>query len=194
MDTLIGDPVEMYFCADGGQSDATSMSCNIVTRVRDNGKISFRLNRVAHYYHSGADTGQVKAMSTYALELKVFMDWCVKKYQMHYTEVFVDPACKSLREELHKLGIYTFGAPNNSKDVSSKAKGIEVGIERGQNIISGGAFYLVNHSEEEYDHYHFLKEIGLYSRDDNGKPIDKNNHAMDEFRYSVNVFVHRYYN
>ncbi|HHU3757581.1 TPA: PBSX family phage terminase large subunit [Streptococcus pyogenes] len=190
LDTLIGDPVEMYFCADGGQSDATSMSCNIVTRVRDNGKISFRLNRVAHYYHSGADTGQVKAMSTYALELKVFMDWCVKKYQMHYTEVFVDPACKSLREELHKLGIYTFGAPNNSKDVSSKAKG----IERGQNIISGGAFYLVNHSEEEYDHYHFLKEIGLYSRDDNGKPIDKNNHAMDEFRYSVNVFVHRYYN
>ncbi|HER1679812.1 TPA: PBSX family phage terminase large subunit [Streptococcus pyogenes] len=190
LDTLIGEPVEMYFCADGGQSDATSMSCNIVTRIRDNGKISFRLNRVAHYYHSGADTGQVKAMSTYAIELKAFMDWCVKKYQMCYTEVFVDPACKSLREE----GIYTFGAPNNSKDVSSKAKGIEVGIERGQNIISDGAFYLVNHSEEEYDHYHFLKEIGLYSRDDNGKPIDKDNHAMDEFRYSVNVFVHRYYN
>lgn len=33
-DTLIGEPVEMYFCGDGGQSDATSMSCNIVTRIR----------------------------------------------------------------------------------------------------------------------------------------------------------------
>ncbi|SIR16872.1 hypothetical protein SAMN05421817_1801, partial [Streptococcus equi] len=77
-------------------------------------------------------------------------------------------------------------------DVSSKAKGIEVGIERGQTLISDGDFYLVNHKEEKYDHYHFLKELGLYSRDDKGKPIDANNHAMDEFRYSVNVFVGRY--
>ncbi|MBS8114990.1 PBSX family phage terminase large subunit, partial [Streptococcus suis] len=75
-----------------------------------------------------------------------------------------------------------------------KSKGIEVGIERGQNIISDERFVLVEHNEEEYDHYYFLKEIGLYSRDDNGKPIDKDNHAMDEFRYSVNVFVTRYVN
>ncbi|CYW76033.1 PBSX family phage terminase large subunit [Streptococcus suis] len=193
-DALIGEPVEMYFCGDGGQSDATSMSCNIVTRIRENGRISFRLNRVAHYYHSGADTGQVKAMSTYAVELKAFIKWCVTKYQMRYTEVWIDPACKSLREELHKVGIITRTAMNNSHDVSSKSKGIEVGIERGQNIISDERFVLVEHNEEEYDHYYFLKEIGLYSRDDNGKPIDKNNHAMDEFRYSVNVFVTRYVN
>lgn len=193
-DTLIGEPVEMYFCGDGGQSDATSMSCNIVTRIRENGRISFRLNRVAHYYHSGADTGQVKAMSTYAVELKAFIQWCVAKYQMRYTEVWIDPACKSLREELHKVGIITRTAMNNSHDVSSKSKGIEVGIERGQNIISDERFVLVEHNEEEYDHYYFLKEVGLYSRDDNGKPIDKDNHAMDEFRYSVNVFVTRYVN
>ncbi|HEK9560219.1 TPA: PBSX family phage terminase large subunit, partial [Streptococcus equi subsp. equi] len=192
LDVLIGEPVEMYFCADGGQSDATSMSCNIVTRVRDNGKVNFHLNRVAHYYHSGADTGQVKAMSTYARELKAFMDWCVKKYQLRYSDVFIDPACKALREELHAIGVLTTGAPNNAHDVSSKAKGIEVGIERGQTLISDGDFYLVNHKEEKYDHYHFLKELGLYSRDDKGKPIDANNHAMDEFRYSVNVFVGRY--
>lgn len=111
LDTFIGEPVEMYFCADGGQSDATSMSCNIITRVRDNGKISFRLNRVAHYYHSGADTGQVKAMSTYAIELKVFMDWCVKKYQMRYTEVFVDPACKSLRRGAAQARSIYSGSP-----------------------------------------------------------------------------------
>ncbi|MDW8754147.1 PBSX family phage terminase large subunit, partial [Streptococcus suis] len=169
-------------------------SCNIVTRIRENGRISFRLNRVAHYYHSGADTGQVKAMSTYAVELKAFIKWCVTKYQMRYTEVWIDPACKSLREELHKVGIITRTAMNNSHDVSSKSKGIEVGIERGQNIISDERFVLVEHNEEEYDHYYFLKEIGLYSRDDNGKPIDKDNHAMDEFRYSVNVFVTRYVN
>jgi terminase large subunit len=39
-----------------------------------------------------------------------------------------------------------------------------------------------------------LKEIGLYSRDDHGKPIDKDNHAMDEFRYSVNAFYKKYAN
>ncbi|WP_105182373.1 PBSX family phage terminase large subunit [Streptococcus suis] len=191
-ETLIGEPIEMYFTGDGGQSDATSMACNIVTRVREDGKIKFHLNRVAHYYHSGADTGQVKAMSTYARELKAFMDWCVNKYQLRYSDVFIDPACKALREELHAIGVLTTGAPNNAHDVSSKAKGIEVGIERGQTLISDGDFYLVNHKEEEYDHYHFLKELGLYSRDDKGKPIDANNHAMDEFRYSVNVFVGRY--
>ena len=193
-DNLVGEPIEMFFNGDGGQSDATSMSCNIVTKHRENNKTFFRLNRVAHYYHSGAETGQVKAMSTYAVELRAFIQWCVSKYQMRYTDVWIDPACRSLREELHKLGIQTRGALNNAHDVSSKAKGIEVGIERGQNIISSGQFLLINHSEEEYDHYYFLKEIGLYSRDDSGRPIDKDNHAMDEFRYSVNVFYKRYAN
>lgn len=193
-DNLVGEPIEMYFNGDGGQSDATSMSCNIVTKHREDNKTFFRLNRVAHYYHSGAETGQVKAMSTYAVELRAFIQWCVSKYQMRYTDVWIDPACRSLREELHKLGIQTRGALNNAHDVSSKAKGIEVGIERGQNIISSGQFLLINHQEEEYDHYYFLKEIGLYSRDDNGRPIDKDNHAMDEFRYSVNVFYKRYAN
>lgn len=193
-EVLQGRPVEMYFTADGGQSDATSMSCNIVTRVSEGSRVKFKLNRVAHYYHSGSETGQVKAMSTYALELKAFIGWCVEKFNMTYTDVFVDPACKALREELHKIGVVTLKAPNNAKDVSSKSKGIEVGIERGQNLISQGDFVIVNHSEEKYDHYHFLKEIGLYCRDDNGKPIDANNHAMDEFRYSVNVFAIRYIN
>lgn len=193
-DNLVGEPIEMFFNGDGGQSDATSMSCNIVTKHREDNKTFFRLNRVAHYYHSGAETGQVKAMSTYAVELRAFIQWCVSKYQMRYTDVWIDPACRSLREELHKLGIQTRGALNNAHDVSSKAKGIEVGIERGQNIISSGQFLLINHQEEEYDHYYFLKEIGLYSRDDNGRPIDKDNHAMDEFRYSVNVFYKRYAN
>lgn len=191
-ESLIGEPIEMYFSGDGGQSDATSMSCNIVTRIREDGRVRFKLNRVAHYYHSGADTGQVKAMSTYARELKAFMDWCVSKYQMRYSDVFIDPACKALREELHAIGVLTTGAPNNAHDVNSKAKGMEVGIERGQTLISDLDFYLVNHNEEVYDHYFFLKELGLYSRDDHGKPIDANNHAMDEFRYSVNAFVTRY--
>lgn len=193
-DAVLGEPVEMFFCGDGGQSDATSMSCNIVTKHKENGRTTFKLNRVAHYYHSGADTGQIKAMSTYAVELKAFMEWCVSKYQMRFSDVFIDPACKSLREELHKLGVATLGALNNAHDVRGSSKGIEVGIERAQNLISSQQFLLVNHDEEEYDHYFFLKEIGLYSRDDNGRPIDKDNHAMDEFRYSVNAFVSRYVN
>lgn len=184
--TLLGKPYEMYFVADGGQSDATSCSCNIVTRYE--GK--FRLNRVANYYHSGADTGQVKAMSTYAKEIKQFMDWCIDKFETRYSEVFVDPACKSLREEMHKIGVQTTRADNNAVDAKKQGGGIEVGIERFQNSITNEQFFLVE--TNKYDHYDFLKEIGMYVRDDNGNPIDDWNHAMDEARYANNYFYRRY--
>jgi len=183
---LMGKPYEMYFVADGGQSDATSCSCNIVTRYGD----KFRLNRVANYYHSGKDTGHVKAMSTYAEEIKEFMQWCIDKYEMRYSDVFVDPACKSLREELHKIHINTSRADNNASDAKKQGGGIEVGIERAQNTITNEQFFLVE--TNKYDHYDFIKEIGMYVRDDNGKPIDDWNHAMDEFRYSINYFYRRY--
>lgn len=183
---VLGDRYEMFFTADGGQSDATSCACNIVTRFKD----KFRLMRVAHYYHSGAETGQVKAMSVYAKEIKVFIEWCVRRFQMRYTEVFVDPACKSLREELHLLGINTTGADNNAHDVSSSAKGMEVGIERLQNLMTNEQFYIVEC--DEYDHYHFLKEIGMYVRQDNGSPIDAYNHSLDEARYAGNYFYNNY--
>ena len=184
--TLLGKPYEMYFVADGGQSDATSCSCNIVTRYKD----KFRLNRVAHYYHSGKATGQIKAMSVYAREIKEFVQWCRERFGMHFTELFVDPACKSLREELHLVGLDTRPADNNAKDIKGSKKGIEVGIERAQNTLSNDQFFLVeNH---KYGHYDFIKEIGMYCRDDNGKPVDEYNDAMDEFRYSVNYFYKRY--
>jgi len=184
--TVMGKKFEMYFVADGGQSDATSCSCNIVTRYKD----KFRLNRVANYYHSGKDTGQVKAMSTYALEIKEFIEWCVNKYEMSYTDVFVDPACKSLREELHKIGIQTSRADNNAQDAKKQGGGVEVGIERLQNSMTNEQFLLIE--TDKYDHYDFIKEIGMYVRDDNGKPIDDFNHALDEARYANNYFYRRY--
>lgn len=184
--TVLGKKFEMYFVADGGQSDATSCSCNIVTRYKD----KFRLNRVANYYHSGKDTGQVKAMSTYALEIKEFIEWCVNKYEMSYTDVFVDPACKSLREELHKIGIQTSRADNNAQDAKKQGGGIEVGIERLQNSMTNEQFLLVE--TDKYDHYDFIKEIGMYVRDDKGKPINEYDHALDEARYANNYFYRRY--
>ena len=182
-----GQLYEMYFVADGGQSDATSCSCNIV--VLYEGK--FRLLRVANYYHSGADTGQVKAMSIYAKEIKVFVEWCTKTFEMPYTEFFVDPACKSLREELLLIGIRTKAADNNSKDIKGSSKGIEVGIERLQNSMTNEQFFIVE-TDSKYDHYDFLKEVGMYVRDDDGNPIDDFNHALDECRYSNNYFFKRY--
>lgn len=184
--TVLGQPFELYFVADGGQSDATSCSCNIVTNYNN----KYRLNRVANYYHSGSDTGQVKAMSTYAKEIKQFIKWCVDKFQMKYSDVYVDPACKSLREELRKIGILTRGADNNAKDAKNQGGGIEVGIERLQNSMTEERFFLVE--TDEYDHYEFIKEIGMYVRDDDGKPIDKYNHSMDECRYANNYFYKRY--
>lgn len=181
-----GKPIEMFFSADGGQSDATSCSCNIV--VQHDGK--FKLLRVANYYHSGATTGQVKAMSVYAKEIKQFMEWCYNKFELRHSNMFVDPACKSLREELHLIGVQTRGADNNAHDVSSKAKGIEVGIERMQSMMADGQFVIVE--TDEYDHYDFLREIGLYVRLDTGKPIDDYNHSLDELRYAGNYFYKRY--
>jgi len=184
---ILGKPLEMYFTADGGNADATSCSCNIVSL--DDGK--YRLNRVGHYYHSGADTGRTKAMSEYAVEIQKFINYFTNKYpEIMLTEIFVDPSCKSLREELRLLGIATKPAMNNAKDIKGSSKGIEVGIERTQNAIEGGLFNLVEN--DRYGHYNLLKEIGLYCRDDNGKPIDKYNHAMDELRYSINYFYKRY--
>ncbi|OEH53132.1 terminase [Oceanobacillus sp. E9] len=184
--TLLGEPYEMFFVADGGQSDATSCSCNIVTLY--DGK--FRLNRVANYYHSGAETGQVKSMSKYAKEIKKFVQWCTNKYEMRFSDMFVDPACKSLREELHDIHIDTSRADNNASDAKKQGGGIEVGIERLQNSMTNDQFFLVEN--DEYDHYNFIKEIGMYVRDDNGKPIDDYNHAMDEARYANNHFYHNY--
>ncbi len=181
-----GKIYEMYFVADGGQSDATSCSCNVVVRYED----KFRLLRVANYYHSGADTGQTKAMSVYAKEINEFIKWCVDKFEMRYSEFFVDPACKSLREELHLIGINTTRADNNAVDGKQKGGGIETGIERFQNIITNEQFFIVE--TDKYDHYHFLKEIGMYVRMDNGKPIDDFNHALDEARYASNYFYKRY--
>jgi PBSX family phage terminase large subunit len=185
--SLLGKPYEMYFSADGGQSDATSVSCNIVTRYE--GK--FRLNRVAHYYHSGKETGQTKAMSIYAREIQSFVKWCRKKYEMMYSEFFVDPACKSLREELHLIGIDTRTADNNAHDIKGSVKGIEVGIERAQSMLNDGQFFLIE--TDKFDHYDFIKEVGMYCRNETtGKPVDDWNHSMDEFRYAVNYFVRRY--
>lgn len=185
---LMGQPFEMYFSADAGQSDATSCACNIITKH----KSKYRLNRVANYYHSGRDTGKTKAMSTYALEIKDFIKWCVDKYEMRYTHVFVDPAAKSLREELHKVGIRTERADNNTSDARKQGGGIETGIERLQNAINDERFFIVE--TDTYDHYDFVKELGMYVRDDNGKPIDDNNHSLDEARYANNYFYNMYLN
>ncbi|MGX6979108.1 PBSX family phage terminase large subunit [Vagococcus elongatus] len=196
---ITGTIVEVYFTADGGQSDATTCALNAV--VLDKGK--FYLYRLANYYHSGAYSGDIKAMSTYAMEIKRFVSWCYEHFSdlPHWQYFFVDPACKSLREELHKLGIDTDKADNNNRDkVGSNGTKIEVGIERCQNVLAEGRFFLLETSHKDsltsrvYDHYNFIREAGMYARNANGYPIDLNNHAMDDFRYSVNYFVKNYLN
>ncbi|MBL3531040.1 PBSX family phage terminase large subunit [Companilactobacillus zhachilii] len=195
--TLIGKPIEMFFSTDAGQEDATTMSCNIVTQVHEDGTYKFVLNRVANYYHSGRDTHNVKAMSLYAEELLRFVNWCQDKYQMYRNVILVDPAARSLREELRRVGLSNQAANNNAHEIASGRKGIEVGIERWQNLMANGQFKLVETPDSgipmKYDHYNFIREIGTYVRDDkSGYPVDANNHSMDEGRYSVNYFYQKY--
>ncbi|ENY7008001.1 PBSX family phage terminase large subunit, partial [Listeria monocytogenes] len=120
-----GHPIEMVFFGDGGQQDATVCECYVITEHEAEGGYTYNLNQVATYYHSGRDTGQVKAGSTYAIEIKQFIQWCMKEYEVPVNEpVFIDPACRWLREELEKVGVDTAGADNNAHDVTGKAQGI----------------------------------------------------------------------
>lgn len=188
-DTIIGRPIETFFVADGGQSDATTCTFCLVT-FKDG---QYYLYQLANYYHSGADSGVVKAMSVYAKEIKLFKEWCYAKWEYpYYNYFFVDPACKTLREELHLLGIMTDAADNNSRDkISSNGLKLEVGIERVQNLLSKEVIFLYT-GQKEYDFYNAIKEIGMYVRKDNGLPIDKYNHYLDTLRYAANYFTKAY--
>ena len=175
--------VKMYFAGDGGTTDATSIGCYIVGL--QNGK--YILYRVGNWYY---DKGQ-KALSTQAQEIvRDFMPYMRNKYQMHEQVVFIDPACKALRLELQKLGIPNQGADNNAHDVRNSRKGILCGIEMLQSGFTEGTVYLVE--DENYSTAAFVKEAGLYCFDDNGNPVDKYNHACDEFRYASNHFFKNY--
>ncbi len=190
-----GNVIETFFTADGGQGDATTCAFWLVTFYKG----QYCLYRLANYYHSGNDSGVIKAMSIYAKEIKHFIAWCYDELSEiakinfpHWNYLFVDPACKSLREELHLLGLDTDKAKNNSSDkVNSNGLKLEVGIERVQNALSKGVLFLYD-IEGKYDHYNLIKEIGMYARNDSGLPIDKNNHACDEMRYGVNYFTTTY--
>ncbi|EAK8404643.1 PBSX family phage terminase large subunit, partial [Listeria monocytogenes] len=191
---LEGRPIEMVFFGDGGQQDATVCECYVITEHAADGHYKYKFNQVASYYHSGRDTGEVKAGSTYAVEIKQFIQWCMKEYEVPVNEpVFIDPACRWLREELEKVGVDTAGADNNAHDVTGKAQGIEVGIERMQSLLSERRYLLVEQLNDQYDNYGWLQEMGMYVRDENsGKPVDKNNHAMDTSRYATNYFYRNY--
>lgn len=189
--SIDGKVIETFYTADGGQGDATT--CSFWSAVFKAGK--YYLYRLADYYHSGTETGNVKAMSVYAKEIKAFHIWCMETWPKlpKHEWFFVDPACKSLREELHMVGINTDKADNNSRDmVSSNGLKIEVGIERMQSLLTDGLFLLLERPDGKYDHYHFIKELGMYVRNDNGRPVDKNNHTLDSARYAVNYFYRNF--
>lgn len=179
--------IEMFFAGDGGTTDATSISCNVITRRAEGAKFKYRLYRVANWYYDG---GQ-KAMSTQAREIaQTFVPYCRNKTKMRESCWKIDPACKALRKELELFGIQSDGADNNGRDIKGASKGIKVGIEYLQSAIESGYFFVVE--SDQFGHADFLREIGMYCVDDNGNPIDAYNHALDEARYSNNYFYKRY--
>lgn len=179
--------IEMYFSGDGGTTDATSVSCYVITRIQKDNRPFFKLYRIANYYYNGGN----KAMSMQAREIATeFIPYCRNKTGKRESNVFIDPACKALRKELELFGVWTQGADNNAHDIKGTSKGIQVGIEFLQSAIADGRFYCVE--DARYSQYDFLKEIGMYCRDNNGKPIDAFNHALDETRYSSNYFYKNY--
>lgn len=181
------EKVEMFFSGDGGIKDATSIICWIVTRKKN----EFFLNAVNEYYYSGRDSGLTKAMSVQSREIaKTFIPYCVRKWNMNWSQVFIDPACLALREELGECGIQTRGADNNAHDIKGSSKGIAVGIARGQNLMSERILRVID--TDEWGHYDLLRELTMYVVDAHGNPVDMYNHAMDAMRYGVNYFVRNY--
>lgn len=181
------EKVEMFFSGDGGLKDATSVICWIVTRK--DGR--FFLNAVNEYYYSGRDTGFTKALSIQAREItKDFMPYCLRKWDMSWSEVQIDPACLALREELRQCGVETRGADNNAHSVKGNSKGIAVGIERTQSLIAERVLRVID--TDQWGHYDLLRELTMYVVDQHGNPVDMYNHAMDAMRYGVNYFVRNY--
>ena len=180
-------PVEMFFAGDGGLTDATSISCNIIARRIERDKLKYRLYRVANWYYDGGN----RAMSTQAREIaQTFALWCRNKFRMRESCWKIDPACKALRKELELFGIMTDTADNNAHDIKRSTKGIRVGIEYLQSAIEGGLFYCVE--SDRYGHADFLREVGMYCVDAHGEPVDAYNHALDEARYANNYFYKTY--
>lgn len=180
-------PVEMFFAGDGGLTDATSISCNIIARRIEKDKLKYRLYRVANWYYDGRN----RAMSTQAREIaQTFAPWCRNKFRMRESCWKIDPACKALRKELELFGIMTDAADNNAHDIKRSTKGIRVGIEYLQSAIEGGLFYCIE--SDQYGHADFLREVGMYCVDAHGEPVDAYNHALDEARYANNYFYKTY--
>lgn len=180
-------PIEMFFAGDGGLTDATSISCNIIARRIERDKLKYRLYRVANWYYDGGN----RAMSTQAREIaQTFAPWCRNKFRMRESCWKIDPACKALRKELELFGIMTDPADNNAHDIKRSTKGIRVGIEYLQSAIEGGLFYCVE--SDQYGHADFLREVGMYCVDAHGEPVDAYNHALDEARYANNYFYKNY--
>ena len=180
-------PIEMFFSGDGGLTDATSISCNIIARRIERDKLKYRLYRVANWYYDGGN----RAMSTQAREIaQTFAPWCRNKFRMRESCWKIDPACKALRKELELFGIMTDPADNNAHDIKRSTKGIRVGIEYLQSAIEGGLFYCVE--SDQYGHADFLREVGMYCVDAHGDPVDAYNHALDEARYANNYFYKTY--
>lgn len=183
--------LEMYFAGDGGLADATSIGCYVVTQAGTLREPFYKLYRVANWYYSGTDAGRVKAMSVQAREIVgTFIPYCRQLTGMRENGTYIDPACKALRAELELLGVPTDAADNNGRDIRGSVKGIKVGIEYLQNMISDGRFFLVEN--ERFGHADFLREIGMYCVDKNGEPVDAYNHSMDETRYAANRFYKTY--
>jgi len=184
LDTMpFGDVSEMFFAADGGVSDPTTVGCYAITKSAKR----FTLYRIANWYYDGG----ALAMSQQAREIvQSFIPYCRNKVQTRESSFFVDPACRALRMELELLGVQTNGADNNSRDVRGSSKGIKVGIEYLQSAISDGRFYVVD--DLKYGAAPFIREVGMYCVDDNGNPVDAYNHCMDEARYANNYFYKNY--
>ena len=180
-----GALMEMYFAGDGGATDATSIGCYVV--IRHNTAPFHRLYRVGNWYYDG---GQM-AMSDQARHIcGEFIPAMRKKTGMRESCIMIDPACKALRLEIDKLGYATTKADNNAHDIKGSSKGIKVGIEKLQNSLADGLYYLVD--DERYGVEPALKEFGLYCVNDNGEPIDAYNHTADEQRYSNTYFCKQY--
>lgn len=181
---------EMFFTGDGGLKDATAIECWLITRSEKTRK--YTMWNYAEFYYSGREEGLTKALSRQAREIDVFIQFCIQGTGQRPSAIKIDPACLALREELEAIRYGTEAADNNGRDIKGSRKGLQVGIDRMQSLISERSVKILRQKNDRYSQINSRRELGLYVFDDSGNPVDMYNHAMDAWRYGCNYFYKNY--
>ena len=167
-------PEIMYYFA-GGDFGVTNPTTVILFGL---GK-DRRIYAIDSYYHDSRGVeGRTKAPSTYAKEIKKWLESLKDKQdaRIYPRYIALDPSAKALKTELIKVGVKRVINANNK---------VLDGINFVQSLIELDCLYVVESNQElinEFGAYIFDSKKSLLGKDE---PIKANDHCLDATRYAL---------